>query len=156
MRTLLKQCLAWALVFAACGALAQPAERDARAMLKAMSDHVASLQSIRLAFDSDIEIITPQLEKIQFTNSGAVLMVRPNKIRAHRMGGFSDVELIYDGKVMSIHGKHVNGYAQIAPSGGFSLIAAAEAVRGRPASPVSYAGVAPGNAGGPVNRVGVR
>jgi hypothetical protein len=32
----------------------------------------------------------------------------------------------------------------------------AEAIVGRPATPVSYAGVAPVNLGGPVNRVGVR
>jgi hypothetical protein len=52
-----------------------------------------------------------------------------------------------------------------------NLVATVEAVRGRPASPVSYAGVArrstvgvgapgpgaaPGNRGGPVNRVGRR
>ena len=52
---------------------------DAKAILKAMSDYVNSQKTIELTFDSDIEIITPQMEKIQFTNSGEVLLNRPNK-----------------------------------------------------------------------------
>jgi hypothetical protein len=35
-----------------------------------MSDYLSSQQTIELTFDTDIEVITPQLEKIQFTNSG--------------------------------------------------------------------------------------
>ncbi len=51
----------------------------------------------------------------------------------------------------------------ILPVESISLVTTAEAVVGRPATPVSYAGVArrttvnrPGNRGGPVNRVGRR
>jgi hypothetical protein len=59
----------------------------------------------------------------------------------------------------------------LAAAGWGGLVPTAEAVVGRPATPVSYAGVArrstvgvgapgagvaPGNRGGPVNRVGVR
>jgi hypothetical protein len=87
-------------------------ENDATAILKAMSDYVGNQKTIQLAFDSDIEIITPQLEKIQFTNSGEALLSRPDKLRAHRVGGFADVALFFDGKTVSIYGKHINGYAQ--------------------------------------------
>ena len=90
---------------------------DARLILKAMSDYVSSQQNIELAFDSAIEVITPELEKIQFTSSGSAIVSRPNKIRAHRVGGFSEVELYFDGKIASIHGKSVNGYTQIEASG---------------------------------------
>jgi hypothetical protein len=85
---------------------------DAKAILKAMSDYVGGQQSIELTFDSAIEIITPQLEKIQFTNSGEALVSRPDKLRAHRVGGYADVALFFDGKTVSIYGKHINGYAQ--------------------------------------------
>lgn len=91
-------------------ALAQ--ENDARELLKAMSDYVGSQQTIELSFDSDIEVITPQLEKIQFTNSGEALLSRPDKLRAHRVGGYADVALFFNGKSVSIYGKHINGYAQ--------------------------------------------
>ena len=96
-------------------ALAQA--RDAKAVLKAMSDYVGSQKTIELTFDSDIEVITPQLEKIQFTNSGQALLSRPDKLRAHRVGGYADVALFFDGKTASIFGKHVNSYAQVAAPG---------------------------------------
>ncbi|MEN8176646.1 MAG: DUF2092 domain-containing protein [Pseudomonadota bacterium] len=90
----------------------QAKESDAKSILKAMADYVSSQKTIELTFDSDIEVITPALEKIQFTNSGEALLSRPDKLRAHRVGGYSDVALIFDGKTVSIFGKEINGYAQ--------------------------------------------
>lgn len=85
---------------------------EAKSLLKAMSDYVSSQKTVELTFDSDIEVITPQLEKIQFTNSGEVLLSRPDKLRAHRVGGYADVALFFDAKTVSVYGKHINGYAQ--------------------------------------------
>jgi hypothetical protein len=68
---------------------------DAKSILKAMSDYINSQKTIEITFDSDIEVITPQLEKIQFTNFGDILMSRPNKLRAHRVGGYADVVLFF-------------------------------------------------------------
>jgi hypothetical protein len=105
-----------ALMLAAPGAQAQAS--DAKVMLKAMSDYVGSQKNIELTFDSDIEVITPQMEKIQFTNSGEALLSRPDKLRAHRVGGYADVSMFFDGKTVSILGKHLNGYAQFDAPGG--------------------------------------
>jgi len=91
---------------------AQAQGSDAKSFLKAMSDYVSSQKTIELTFDSDIEVITPQLEKIQFTNSGEALLSRPDKLRAHRVGGYADVALYFDGKTASVLGKNINGYAQ--------------------------------------------
>jgi hypothetical protein len=91
---------------------AQAQGSDAKTFLKAMSDYVSSQKTIELTFDSDIEVITPQLEKIQFTNSGEALLSRPDKLRAHRVGGYADVALYFDGKTASVLGKNINGYAQ--------------------------------------------
>ena len=82
-----------------------------------MSGYVAGQQTIEIHFDSDIEVITPQLEKIQFTNSGEVLLSRPDKLRAHRVGGYAEVELFFDGKTVSVFGKSINGYAQFEAPG---------------------------------------
>ncbi len=68
-----KLMLPLAVVFLVVPINAQAEESDATVILKAMSDYVGSQQTIKLTFDSDIEIITPQLEKIQFSNSGEVL-----------------------------------------------------------------------------------
>ena len=87
-------------------------DNDAMIVLKAMSDYVGSQKTIELTFDSDIEVITPQLEKIQFSNSGEALLSRPDKLRAHRVSGHADVSLFYDGGKVSIFGKSINGYTQ--------------------------------------------
>ena len=127
-----RQSLAWmvvatALVLAAPGTQAQ--EKDAKVILRAMSDYVASQKTLELSFDSDIEVITPELEKIQFTNSGDALLSRPDKLRAHRVSGHTEVLMVFDGKMVSILGKNLNGYAQFeAPGTVDQLIAALRAV----------------------------
>ena len=128
------QSLAWmvvatALVLAAPGTQAQ--EKDAKVILKTMADYVASQKTIELSFDSDIEVITPELEKIQFANSGEALLSRPGKLRAHRVSGHTEVLMVFDGKMVSILGKNLNGYAQFeAPGTVDQLIAALRAGHG--------------------------
>lgn len=105
------------LLFFATGTTAGAAGEDATAILKAMADYLSAQKTISLTFDSDIEVITPQMEKIQFTNSGEALLSRPDKLRARRVGGYSDAELVFDGKTISILGRSINGYAQIEAPG---------------------------------------
>ncbi len=88
------------------------AQDDAKAILKRMSDYIASQQNFSVAYDSDVEVITPDLQKIQFTNSGTMLVSRPDKVWAERKGGYSDVALFLDGKTLTVFGKHSNTYAQ--------------------------------------------
>ena len=83
-------------------------EDDARKILKAMSDYVAAQANLSFKYDTDLEIITPEIQKIQFNASGDVLLSRPDKIRASRTGGYADVELVFDGKTLSVLGKHAN------------------------------------------------
>jgi hypothetical protein len=104
--------VALAALFVVSGSNAIAQGDDAKAILKNMSNYVSKQNTIQATFDSDIEIITPQLEKIQFTNSGEVLLSRPDKLRAHRVGGYADVALTFDGKTTSIYGKNINGYAK--------------------------------------------
>ena len=85
---------------------------DSDKILKAMSDYVGSQKSISATFDSDIEIITPDLQKIQFTSSGQVQLSRPDKIRVRRTGGYTDVEMIYDGKIVTVSGNDTKAYVQ--------------------------------------------
>src|SRR5260370_144870 len=85
---------------------------DAAQILKAMTDYTGAQKSISATFDSDIEVITPELEKIQFTSSGQMKLNRPDKLRIRRTGGYADVELIYDGKTISIYGNNAKSYVQ--------------------------------------------
>ena len=116
---------------ASAGLAAQAEGSDAKAFLKAMSDYVSSQKTIEFTFDSDIEVITPQMEKIQFASSGEALLARPDKFRAHRVSGHADVALFFDGKTVGILGKSVNGYAQFeAPGSVDQLIEALRAGHG--------------------------
>jgi hypothetical protein len=113
--------------FAQAGTAAPAPGSDAKTILKAASDFISSQQALELTFDSDIEVITPQLEKIQFTNSGSMLLVRPDKLRGHRVGGYADVDLFFDGKTAAVFGRNINAYSQFEVPG--SVDALIEAMR---------------------------
>ena len=51
-----------------------------------MTDYVASQKVISATYDSDIEVITNDLQKIQFASSGQMLLSRPDKARVSRIG----------------------------------------------------------------------
>src|SRR5882757_2707643 len=109
----LRQGLASTAMVTAFAFTAPPARADDPAtFLKAMSDYTSAQKSISATFDSDIEIVTPELEKIQFTSSGKLQLTRPDKLRVSRTGGYADVQLVYDGKTVSIYGNNAKSYAQ--------------------------------------------
>jgi hypothetical protein len=85
---------------------------DSAALLKAMTDYTAAQNAITATFDSDIEVLTPELQKIQFASSGQVRLARPDKLRVKRTGGYSDVEMVYDGKTFSLYGNNAKAYVQ--------------------------------------------
>jgi hypothetical protein len=92
-------------------------EDSADKLLKAMSDYVTSQKTISIAYDSDIEIITSNLQKIQFTSSGHLQLSRPDKLRATRTGGYKNVEIVFDGKLVTVSDKDSKNYAQIEAAG---------------------------------------
>jgi len=94
-------------------AAAQATEDDAKKIFMAMSDYLASQETISATFDSAVEVITPALEKIQFASSGTLLMSRPSALKATRTGGYSDVEMFFDGKAVTVFGKNLNGYTRV-------------------------------------------
>jgi Predicted periplasmic protein (DUF2092) len=62
-----------------------------------MTDYLSNQKTLSASFDSDIEVITPELQKIRFASSGQIKLSRPDKLRVRRTGGYADVELVYDG-----------------------------------------------------------
>jgi len=93
-------------------ASAQNLDDGSAKILKAMSDYIAAQKSISLTFDSSIEVVTDKLQKIQFDSTGHVLLSRPDKLRATRTGGYADVELVSDGKTVTLFGKNADTFAQ--------------------------------------------
>jgi hypothetical protein len=101
-----------ALAAFTCGG-ASAEENDPLVILKAMSDYLHNQKVIAFNFDSDVEVVTPEMQKIQFANSGQVLLSRPDKLRVSRAGGYTDVEFVFDGKTASMLGRNLNAYAQV-------------------------------------------
>jgi hypothetical protein len=107
-------------VLASATLVAAPAAADptsARQVLKSMSDYMASQKNLWARFDVSLDVITPNVEKIQFAASGDMLMSRPDKLRVHRQGGYTDVELIYDGHTATVVDRADNLYAQLGSPG---------------------------------------
>ena len=104
----------------AAGAPAGPegdTEKNARALLKAMSDYLAAQTDISLAYDSIFEVVSADHQKLQLATSGTVDLTRPNKVRTTRQTGFSNTEMVFDGTTLSFLGKGQNAYIQTPVSG---------------------------------------
>ena len=91
---------------------ASAGEAEAKGLLKAMSDYLAAQKSISFEYDTNLEVVTKDQQKILLASSGTTSLSRPDKFRATRFGGFANVELIFDGKVLTLLGKEANLYAQ--------------------------------------------
>ena len=90
---------------------------EAKKILKAMSDFMAAQKSLSADFDTVLEVVTPTDQKLGLASSGTVTLVRPDKIRVARTGGFADFEILYDGKALTLLGKNANLYTQAAAPG---------------------------------------
>jgi hypothetical protein len=86
---------------------------DPKAMFKQMSDYVTSQKAISFDYDTNLEIVTPENQKLGLASSGAMTLNRPDKLRASRMGGFSDVDIAFDGTKLTVLGKRENIYTEI-------------------------------------------
>ena len=90
---------------------------EAKKMLKSMSDFLAAQNSLSVGFDSVLEVITPNDQKLGLASSGTTTLNRPDKVRVTRAGGFADFEILYDGKLLTLLGKNANIYTQVSAPG---------------------------------------
>ncbi|MBZ9655603.1 DUF2092 domain-containing protein [Phyllobacterium lublinensis] len=91
---------------------ASAGEAEAKSILKAMSDYLAAQKAFSFKYDTDLEVVTKDHQKLLLASSGTMEVGRPDKIRATRSGGFANVEMTFDGKTLTILGKDDNLYAQ--------------------------------------------
>ena len=86
---------------------------EAKKMLKAMSDYLAAQSAMSFDYDTTLEVVTNDDQKLALASSGTVTLNRPDKIRAARSGGFVDAEILFDGKTLTLLGKNANKYTQV-------------------------------------------
>lgn len=90
---------------------------DAETLLRAMTDFVTAQEHLSFAYQSSVEAVTDDFQKLEFVSSGAVAISRPDRIRVTRTGGFVDAEMIYDGRALTVLAKNLGEYARIEAAG---------------------------------------
>ncbi|MFC1823917.1 DUF2092 domain-containing protein [Thermodesulfobacteriota bacterium] len=90
---------------------------DADKILRSMSTYLGGLSAFNVNADIDIEIIDLAGQKLQLSSYATIVIERPGKLKARRLGAFADTELIFDGKVLTLYGKSHNIYFQIGSPG---------------------------------------
>src|SRR5205809_546627 len=90
------------LVLMAVTSSAHADEAQAKSLFKAMSDYLAAQKTLSFDYDTNLEFVTKEGQKLALASSGTISVSRPDKIRATRTGGFADVEMVYDGKTLSV------------------------------------------------------
>ena len=114
----------WATVFAAVAmvgaadmAASRADEAQARSLLKAMSDYLGAQKAMSFDYDVNLELVSKQQQKIGLASSGTLTLNRPDKLHLTRTGGFSNVEMVFDGKTLTLLGKNSNLYTQLEAPG---------------------------------------
>ena len=95
------------------GAPVRADEAEAKTLLKAMSDYLAAQTAISFGYDTNLEVVTDDHQKFLLASSGTMDLSRPDKFRGSRHGGFANVEMLFDGKTLTLLGKDANLYTQV-------------------------------------------
>jgi hypothetical protein len=110
----------WVVLGVVAGLAAAPAAADegqARALFRAMSDYLAAQTAIAFDYDSTLDIVTTEGERIGLASSGSVALARPDRLHATRTGGFVDAEMNFDGTTLTLYGRHAGAFTEIEAPG---------------------------------------
>jgi hypothetical protein len=113
----LSQCFAIAaLTTLAAAAHAQSAgvAPEAKQILKASTDFLASQQRFTADTRNTLEIVLKSGQKIEFNSTGRQSVQRPDKLRADRTGDLVEQVFVYDGKSLTLYNPQDKVYAQVA------------------------------------------
>lgn len=92
-------------------------EAAAKSILQSMSDYLASRKALAFTYDSTFDVVTEEGQTLGIASSGNVVLERPDDVMATRKGGFTDVEILSDGKDVTLVGKNANAYVTIEAPG---------------------------------------
>jgi len=114
----------WATILAMVGMAATASisagradEAFAKSQLKAMSDYLGAQKAMSFDYDVNLELVSKQQQKIGLASSGTLTLNRPDKFHLTRTGGFANVEMVFDGKTLTLLGKNTNLYTQLEAPG---------------------------------------
>jgi hypothetical protein len=82
-----------------------------------MSNYLGGLAAFSVQGDVDDEVIDLAGQKLQLSGSANLVVERPNHFYAQRQGPLADVEAIFDGQTLTLHGKGHQVYAPLEAPG---------------------------------------
>lgn len=97
-------------------AVASKASADAaqaKGLFKAMSDYLGKQTKMSFDIDTSLEVVTTDEQKLSLTSSGSLTMVRPDKVRMIRHGGFADAELYFNGETLTLFRRDQNLFSKV-------------------------------------------
>lgn len=96
---------------------AEGVDPQADQILRSMSSYLGGLATFTVKGDVDDEVIDLDGQKLQLSSSASLAVERPNRFHARRQGPVADIQAIFDGKTLTLHGKRLGIYTQIAAEG---------------------------------------
>jgi len=97
-------------------AWAQPTgiDPEARRLLKASTDFLASQQRFSVETRNTLEVVLKSGQKIEFNHGARTSVQRPDKLRADRSGDLVQQQFVYNGKTLTLFNPKDKAYAQVA------------------------------------------
>lgn len=86
---------------------------DADKILRSMAMYMEGLSVFSVNADIDNEIIDLAGQKLQFSSAGNLVFKRPGNLYLNRKGVLANIELIFGGRILTLHGKNHNAFFQI-------------------------------------------
>ena len=80
-------------------------------MLKGMTDYMGSLQSFSVHTQNTLEHVLDSGQRIDEDTSVSMILSRPDKLLAKRLGGLINQVFYYDGKTLTLNNQKENVYA---------------------------------------------
>ncbi|MEV8466407.1 DUF2092 domain-containing protein [Fluviibacterium sp. DFM31] len=77
-------------------------EADARRILQSMSDYLGALDTFSFDFDTEQDVVTVDGEKLGLARSGHIAVARPGQVHVTSKGGFTDLEMVFDGGGLTV------------------------------------------------------
>ena len=75
---------------------------EAARLLKRMTDYIGALKQFGAETEQVFEVVLVSGQKLQFSSASRIVVQRPNKLRAERVGDIISQSFYYDGRVLTL------------------------------------------------------
>ena len=90
---------------------------EAKQILKASTDFLASQQRFSTNTRNTLEVVLKSGQKVEFNSTGRQSVQRPDRLRAERTGDIVDQVFVYDGKSLTVYDPESKVYDQVPAPG---------------------------------------